>query len=158
MIFRGSWPSDTPHTLFGSAHVFDKLYLSHIKYLCSNIYFTIFSYWSHISWMSYRSCRDTGSDLEPLVYIKKAFLLAKAIFSIPRIMFCIVWFDSLCSSQQFYSYVGTGFLGWPVLSKDNCVLLKDTTQWRQWGSTLQSRVKHSTIEPLCSPQNNVVDH
>ena len=24
----------------------------------------------------------------------------------------------------------------PVLSQDKCVLLKDTTQWRQWGNTV----------------------
>ena len=40
----------------------------------------------------------------------------------------------------------------PVLSKDKCVLLKDTTQWR--GVKLEpvaplSWVKHFTTEPLC---------
>ena len=42
---------------------------------------------------------------------------------------CFVLFDSLCPSQQFFSYVGMGLPGFePVLSKDKCVLLKDTTQ------------------------------
>ena len=36
----------------------------------------------------------------------------------------------------------------PELSKDKRVLLKDTTQWRQWSS--YPGVKHSTTEPLCS--------
>ena len=35
-----------------------------------------------------------------------------------------VWFDSLRPSQQFFNYVGTGLQG----------LLKDTKQWRRWGS------------------------
>ena len=38
-------------------------------------------------------------------------------------------FDSLCPSQQFFSYVGTGLPGLklgPVLSRDLYVLLKDT--------------------------------
>ena len=40
-----------------------------------------------------------------------------------------VWFDSLCPSQQFFSYVGTdlpGLILETVLSKDKCVLLKDS--------------------------------
>ena len=42
----------------------------------------------------------------------------------------------------------------PVLSKDKCVLLKDTTVTpvRIEPVTPRSRVKHSTTQPLCSPK------
>ena len=40
-----------------------------------------------------------------------------------------VWFDSLRSSQQTFSYLGTGLPG----LKNKCVLLKDTTLWHWWG-------------------------
>ena len=42
----------------------------------------------------------------------------------------------------------------PVLSKDKCVLLKDhntVTPVRLEPAAPRSRVKHSNIEPLCSP-------
>ena len=41
----------------------------------------------------------------------------------------------------------------PVLSKDKCVLLKDTTQWRWWGSKPWPLVLESNTLPLsyCSP-------
>ena len=64
-----------------------------------------------------------------------------------------VWFASLCPSQQFFSYVGRVFLGWPVLSKNQYVLLKDTvTPVRLEPTDPRSRVKHPTTEPLCSLQ------
>ena len=36
----------------------------------------------------------------------------------------------------------------PVLSKDKCILLKDTTQWRQWDSNLQPLGLESSTLPL----------
>ena len=41
----------------------------------------------------------------------------------------------------------------PVLSKDKCVLLKDTTQWYQWGSNLQPLGLESSTLALshCAP-------
>ena len=48
----------------------------------------------------------------------------------------------------------------PVLSKNKCVLHKDTTQWRRWGSNLWSlRLKSSTL-PLshCAPWFSWIFH
>ena len=41
----------------------------------------------------------------------------------------------------------------PVLSKDKCVLLKDTTQWRRWGSNSRPLGLESSTLPLshCAP-------
>ena len=41
----------------------------------------------------------------------------------------------------------------PVLSKDKCVLLKDTTQWRRWGSNQRPLGLESSTSPLshCAP-------
>ena len=37
----------------------------------------------------------------------------------------------------------------PALSKDKCVLLKDTTHWRWWGSNPQPLCLESSTIPLC---------
>ena len=45
-------------------------------------------------------------------------------------------------------------MGWTSTKLGLMFLLKDTTQWRRWGSkpaAPRSRVKHSTTEPLRSP-------
>ena len=42
-------------------------------------------------------------------------------------MFLFVWFNALRPRQQFFSYVGSSCVE-PILSKDQCVLLKDTMQ------------------------------
>ena len=65
-------------------------------------------------------------------------------------------FDSLCPGQQFFSYVGTGLPGTPVLSRDQCVFLKDTTQCHHWVSNLQTLILESSTLPLsnCVPYKN----
>ena len=76
--------------------------------------------------------------------------------------FCFfVWFDSLHLSQQFFSYVRTGFPGLNQYKARISVLVlpMDTTHWRRWDLNLQhpwSWVKHSTTEPLPSqiPHDN----
>ena len=51
---------------------------------------------------------------------------------------------------------GRVFLGWISTKLELMFLLKDTTQWRRWGSNgvepaaPRSRIKHSTTEPLRS--------
>ena len=56
-------------------------------------------------------------------------------------------FFQLCRDRS--SYVEA------VLNKDKCVLLKDTTQWRRWGSNPRSLVLESSTLPLshCAPKN-----
>ena len=65
----------------------------------------------------------------------------------------LVWFDTLRPSQQFFSYVGTGLPGLNLLSKDKCILLKDTTQWWRWDSNQWPLSLESSTLPLthCSP-------
>ena len=65
---------------------------------------------------------------------------------------CFVWFDSLCPINNLSVIKGRVFLGWTSTKLGLMLLLKDTTQWRRWGSNLQSRVKHCTTEPLRSPR------
>ena len=52
-------------------------------------------------------------------------VIAKQIWAV----FCLI----LHPSQQFFSYVGMSL----PLSKDQCVLLKNTLQWPCWGSNPQ---------------------
>ena len=49
-----------------------------------------------------------------------------------------VWSDSLHPSQQFFQLCRDRF-SWvePVLSKDQCVLLKNTMQWCRWCQYIQ---------------------
>ena len=61
-----------------------------------------------------------------------------------------VWFDSLRPINNLSVIKGRVFLGWTSTKLGLMFLLKDTMQWRRWGSNLRSRVKHSTTEPLRS--------
>ena len=65
-------------------------------------------------------------------------------------LFCFfVWFDSLRPISNLSVIKGRVFLGWTITKLGLMFLLKDTTQWRRWGSN--PRVKHSTTEQLRSP-------
>ena len=67
------------------------------------------------------------------------------------ILFCFVWFDSLLPSQQSFSYVGTVFLGWSSTKLELMCLAQGhnaVTPMRLKTADFQSRVKHSTTEPL----------
>ena len=46
----------------------------------------------------------------------------------------------------------------PVLSKDKCILIKDTTQWGRWGSNLLPLCLESSTLPLCSLLSLVTDN
>ena len=63
-------------------------------------------------------------------------------------LFCFVWFDSLCPSQQSISYVVTGLPGLNQYQATICVLLKDTTQWQRWGSNPRPLGLESSTLPL----------
>ena len=47
-----------------------------------------------------------------------------------------VWFDSLCPINNLSVIKGQVFLGWTSTKLGLMFLLKDTTQWRRWGSNL----------------------
>ena len=99
--------------------------------------------------LRYNSERKIENNLKPLctngffllVWLKKTwdgplYILRGHRLKFPnknknflRIYF--VWFDSLLPSQKLCQ--DGSFWVEPVLSKDLCVLLKDTTQWPQWG-------------------------
>ena len=57
----------------------------------------------------------------------------KILYPIRKIFVCLIWF--LMSQSTIFRLCGDRF-SWvePVLSKDKCVLLKDTTQWCRWDS------------------------
>ena len=61
-----------------------------------------------------------------------------------------VWFDSLRPINNLSVIKGWVFLGWTSTKLGLMFLLKDTTQWRRWGSNPRSRVKHSATEPVRS--------
>ena len=48
--------------------------------------------------------------------------------------FCLIWFPT-SQSTIFQLCWDRSSCVEPVLNKDKCDLLKDTTQWRRWGST-----------------------
>ena len=48
--------------------------------------------------------------------------------------FFFFWFDSLCPINNLSVIKGQVFLGWTSIKLGLMFLLKDTTQWRQWGS------------------------
>ena len=64
-----------------------------------------------------------------------------------------VWFDSLRPINNLSIIKGRVFLGWTSTKLGLMCLLKDTTQWRRWGSkpaAPRSPVKHPIIKPLRS--------
>ena len=62
--------------------------------------------------------------------------------------FCLIWFFTFQSTIFQLCRDATSWVE-PVLSKDKCVLLKDTTQWHMWGSNwnLHGWVISSTHHP-----------
>ena len=88
--------------------------------------------------------------------VKGKVILHPALLSCGCGWFCFVWFDSLRLINNLSVIKGLVFLGWTSTKLGLMFLLKDTTQWRRWGSNPRSRVKNSTTEPLRS-QGCVVD-
>ena len=88
--------------------------------------------------------------------------LDKLCFSSTRwfLFVCLIWFFRSYWLNIFQLCRDGSSWVEPVLSKDKCVLLKATTQWRRRGSMPRppwSLVKHSTTDPLCSiPQDEPV--
>ena len=68
-------------------------------------------------------------------------------------LFCFVWFDSLRPINNLSVIKGRVFLGWTSTKIGLMFLLKDTTQWRRWGSNPRSFGLESSALPLshCSP-------
>ena len=71
-----------------------------------------------------------------------------------NIIFTFFFLWSLTSQSTIFQLCRDGS-SWvePVLSKDKCVLLKDTTQWRLWGLNLRPLSLKSSTLPLshCAP-------
>ena len=65
----------------------------------------------------------------------------------------IVWFDSLRPINNLSVIKGRVFLGWTSTKLGLIFLLKDTTQWRRWGSNLRPFGLESSALPLshCAP-------
>ena len=61
------------------------------------------------------------------------------------------WFVSLSPINNLSVIKGQLFLGWTSTKLGLMFLLKDTTQWRRWGSNPRSRDKHSTTALPTSP-------
>ena len=59
----------------------------------------------------------------------------QANFPACKVFVCLIWFFMSQSTIFQLCEDGPSWLE-PVLSKDKCVLLKDTTRWRWWGSNL----------------------
>ena len=67
--------------------------------------------------------------------------------------FCFVWFDSLHPINNLSIIKGRVFLGWTSTKLGLMFLLKDTTQWRRWGSNPRPFGLESCALPLshCAP-------
>ena len=68
-----------------------------------------------------------------------------------------VWFDSLRPINNISVINGRVFLGWTSTKLGFMFLLKDTTQWRQWGSNPRPLGLKSSTLPLshCAPLKDV---
>ena len=68
-------------------------------------------------------------------------------------MFCFVWFDSLRPINNLTVIKGRVFLGRTSTKLGLMFLLKDTTQWRRWGSNPRPFGLESSTLPLshCAP-------
>ena len=66
-----------------------------------------------------------------------------------------VWFDSLCPINNLSVIKKRVFLGWTSTKLGLMFLLKDTTQWRRWGSNPRPFGLESSTLPLshCAPKN-----
>ena len=67
--------------------------------------------------------------------------------------FCFVWFNSLRPINSLSVIKGPVFLGWTSTKLGLMFLLKDTTQWRWWGSNPRPFGLKSSTLPLshCAP-------
>ena len=68
------------------------------------------------------------------------------------------WFDSLGPINNFSVIKGQVFLGWTSTKLRLMFLLKDTTQWRRWGSNKRPLGLESSTLPLshCAPTFTVI--
>ena len=70
------------------------------------------------------------------------------------ILICLfVWFDSLRPINNLSVIKGRVFLGWTSTKLGLMFLLKDTTQWRRWGSNPRPLGLETSALPLshCAP-------
>ena len=69
------------------------------------------------------------------------------------LQFYFVWFDSLRPINNLSVIKGRVFLGWTSTKLGLMFLLKDTTQWRRWGSNPRPFGLESSTLPLshCVP-------
>ena len=84
-------------------------------------------------------------------------LSAAVVIGTLRIMF-FVWFDSLRPINTLSVIKGRVFLGWTSTKLELMFLLKDTTQWRRWGSNPRPLGLESSTLPLshCAPIKDYV--
>ena len=91
------------------------------------------------------------SNLIQLIYFVQKILSAN---NASCIYFCLfVWFDSLRPINNLSVIKGRVFLGWTSTKLGLMFLLKDTTQWRRWGSNPRPFGLESSTLPLshCAP-------
>ena len=74
-------------------------------------------------------------------------------FRLDFFMILFVWFDSLRPINNLSVIKGRVFLGWTSTKLGLMFLLKDTTQWRRWGSNPRPFGLESSTLPLshCAP-------
>ena len=74
-------------------------------------------------------------------------------FHLLDIYFFFVWFDSLRPINNLSVIKGRVFLGWTSTKLGLMFLLKDTTQWRRWGSNPRPLGLESSTLPMshCAP-------
>ena len=71
-----------------------------------------------------------------------------ALLYVMYLVFLYVWFDSLRPINNLSVINGRVFLGWTSTKLELMFLLKETTQWRRWGSNPRPLGLDSSTQPL----------
>ena len=102
-------------------------------------------------------CFQSASSCGKYPYIRdkylQKFLILHYILCNTEAVCLFVWFDFLRPINNLSVIKGQVFLGWTSTKLGFMFLLKDTTQWRRWGSNPRPFRLESSALPLshCAP-------
>ena len=119
-----------------------------------------------------KTCENVKCDVKVRIKIKKHRIFHVWLFGVdlticklnkhPIIfVFLFSWFDSLRSINNLSVIKGRVFLGWTNTKLGLMFLLKDTTQWRRWGSNPRPfGLESSALPPIIfvMQSNNASKH
>ena len=108
----------------------------------------------HSRWLLERTFHNFWRKMVSYVWFD--FTVIQHFFSLVETLI-FVWFDSLRSINNLSAIKGRVLLGWTSTKPGLMFLLKDTTQWRRWGSNPRPLGLESSIQPLsrCAPYRGI---